>query len=1315
MSYIERTLTNESIKISESELKLSSKVILILAEPGAGKTALLKNLEIKTNGKFIRAKTFKHASQGLNNRTLLIDGLDEIAKQGGSSIEEIIIKAMELNSDTLVLSCRASEWDKSFNSIFDEYGKKYEEYFLKPFNEEEQNRYFSLKFPNENFSDLKETLNKFELTPLLGNPLFIYVFGLAYSNKKNEYEFKLDIFKSAIDVLAKENNQENKVQLNRPNVKSIIDLAGELFSNLLLSGASGVSVNEFVSSIDFPHLYSISSKENTKLKWVLDSQFFIPVSDANLYEPIHRVIAEFVSAKYIVSRLEDPMDKLSLNRLLSLVAPNRVVRDDLRGLLGWITTLGDEATQRECIHLDPFAIIANGDAANLKAKIKVELLKSLGDLSATDPYFLRSDRFRKFMVKDFVCSDTIPLMKNYLANINLNTDLLLVLLNLLSHSQLIEPFKTELLGLIKSKKVNIGNQKQALNIFINTNAFDFIGLFDCLIRGEVDKQKLELACSIVKVKATFFTAIPRLARLFEKLTNFFPKTKNEASTFVSKYFIKSMVNALSIKQVESLIETLSKRIKCSCEAKHSFECHCRNGISKLIGKLLDRYFSLNPKNVCENKLLQWLMPLNFHRRPMVGESACVEWLTTHNKVRRGMQKQLFSKCSTENEIWELKNKLYRTYGLHCGLSLMDGDVIKIIEYAFAENKLDLWKAFHCEHLNQISKPNEIRHLMRIQAMESPMFMEVWAKSQHYNKKHRKLDREPRYYFERKRKLKENKVKQANLSEFKNNENKILAGEHWGFLLKFAFHLLLKGDYILEYLPYDNIPKKALLNSLHYLKQYTPTLKELSKRNMAGGISEVLIVLVAACLCIYRKNKNLHGVDLKILAAVKVEYGTGFDGITDEEYESFFNEVDNCLFRDKKQRGSFLNEYVEPQLNGHDNSHPSVDLLHREPFKEVAGYFARRWLLNFCCIPHYAENELFNILAKNCSGEVIKYVIQHQCAIFKERFGPLTRREQKHRIFWFLRRFLYCDDFHEEWNFISSDENNLFLLKSLVNGRRFGSEFEAPVLSEEKIKLVLSTLVNSLNRGDRSELASDFVSFLINLLPSTSESLLLLNIIVKDERYKLFHKLCSHNITTILRNLALKNFTPPEPDNIFEFLNEYRIANVVDARALVLEQLQHIQQEYKYSSTTPLKKFYSGGKRIDENTARDRIVEDLKPKLASYCVDVEQHMANSDRCDIAVKAKVGFKQIMLTIEVKGQWHKELFIAATNQLFNRYAQHPDAENQGLYLVLWFGKDEQIANRKNIKFSTPEQLKLEIESNIVPELRNQIDVFVLDLSLN
>jgi len=74
-----------------------------------------------------------------------------------------------------------------------------------------------------------------------------------------------------------------------------------------------------------------------------------------------------------------------------------------------------------------------------------------------------------------------------------------------------------------------------------------------------------------------------------------------------------------------------------------------------------------------------------------------------------------------------------------------------------------------------------------------------------------------------------------------------------------------------------------------------------------------------------------------------------------------------------------------------------------------------------------------------------------------------------------------------------------------------------------------------------------------------------------------------------------------------------------------------------------------------------------------------------------------------------------VRESNYLFNRYSQHPDADNQGVYLVLWFGKDEKVANRKNVKFETPEQLKLAIETKIAPELSNLIDVFVLDLSRN
>lgn len=54
--------------------------------------------------------------------------------------------------------------------------------------------------------------------------------------------------------------------------------------------------------------------------------------------------------------------------------------------------------------------------------------------------------------------------------------------------------------------------------------------------------------------------------------------------------------------------------------------------------------------------------------------------------------------------------------------------------------------------------------------------------------------------------------------------------------------------------------------------------------------------------------------------------------------------------------------------------------------------------------------------------------------------------------------------------------------------------------------------------------------------------------------------------------------------------------------------------------------------------------------------------------------------MLVVEVKGQWNSELFTAAQMQRADRYAVHPTAEEQGVYLVLWFGVDEKIAGLKN-----------------------------------
>ncbi len=93
--------------------------------------------------------------------------------------------------------------------------------------------------------------------------------------------------------------------------------------------------------------------------------------------------------------------------------------------------------------------------------------------------------------------------------------------------------------------------------------------------------------------------------------------------------------------------------------------------------------------------------------------------------------------------------------------------------------------------------------------------------------------------------------------------------------------------------------------------------------------------------------------------------------------------------------------------------------------------------------------------------------------------------------------------------------------------------------------------------------------------------------------------------------------------------------------------------------------------------------------------------------------IGGKRRLLVTEVKGQWHDELYTAASAQLHERYSIHPDAEQQGIFLAIWFGVDEEVAGRKKHGIGSAQELRLSIEAKLPQALRGLIDVFVLDVS--
>ena len=87
--------------------------------------------------------------------------------------------------------------------------------------------------------------------------------------------------------------------------------------------------------------------------------------------------------------------------------------------------------------------------------------------------------------------------------------------------------------------------------------------------------------------------------------------------------------------------------------------------------------------------------------------------------------------------------------------------------------------------------------------------------------------------------------------------------------------------------------------------------------------------------------------------------------------------------------------------------------------------------------------------------------------------------------------------------------------------------------------------------------------------------------------------------------------------------------------------------------------------------------------------------------------------MLVIEGKGQWHRDLFSAAESQLADRYSMHQHADEQGIFLVVWYGPQETVAGSQRHRFGSAADLRGAIVETLPDALRGRIDIFVLDIS--
>ncbi len=775
------------------------------------------------------------------------------------------------------------------------------------------------------------------------------------------------------------------------------------------------------------------------------------------------------------------------------------------------------------------------------------------------------------------------------------------------------------------------------------------------------------------------------------------------------------------------------------------ECECRTGLSKIIGLLLDRYFELAKPPFEPLRIWQWLEHLNFPNNH-AQDFKSVQVLKSDNALRQGIISHVFGKLTNGQQINQVLWEKFSDNYSHGGLCLSLADRKFIIDLAFEGDNTQLWESFLVQHQfhNYSDKkgPENLRSHMREQASQNPALMEIWASFNRRTQAQAKA-----YFFSSaksqrlmNRRDEDQKISNAtNISFIQANRALIESGRHYQTLQEFAEVALNKPESIKLRFGDEPLVRKSLRNCLGFIEPQIPDLQKLAELQCDSRFQHVETILYAACIEIMRVDGNLSGVKFSSLLALRTNLNMQYPAVSQEEVAVLKSEVDRLLFPDVKSAETFLIDYLEPQLAQNKCAHPQVYLLgDDEAFSPLKAKLSIQWLDTFYKLEGDALNTLFNIAAKSGNREELNNIIKFRCdQLLPKKSAPKDDEQLKQkRDFWFIRAFYFLslDESEPYWNLLKGDKNSLLLFNN-HSGQLARVDYPSwPELTSHKVAAILLAFFHQWPKvtlpssyGTMSPAGETAYRFLKDIIwtignDSPDEAVSALNTLLDTSLLADIHMPLKTIRAEQLRRKALINFKSPNSTQVVDLLDNNAVVTVEGLRSLVLSELINYQKDIDGGEFNTVNRFYTKDTKGDDKGCRElpsceiiaeRLALRLNPK--SIIITAEHQTKKQNRIDITAAKVISGERRLLVIEAKGQWHKDLYSAAKSQLYERYSSHPDAAHQGIYLVIWFGANEKVANKKRHKITSASELKISLEDTLPTELKGVINIFVLDVSRN